>query len=557
MNPSTAPSDDLVVLIRRVLEAEEQLADGTPTHGTEAQNQKAEVLKAIQSAMSTVDRFERGEKAARREWPLNQERVDVMMMDFMAPVLRGLLTPLSNRGDTLEDYWQWRFRWPSGSFRAAKNTPLLLMNACNTSWGTRFIVGYPSLPREFFESQIGVDGQSTRFPMRSHADLPNPPSVTLSQAVRLSSNFPWGFRVRRLKGDDEGDQYVNLLDGGMVDNTGMDTLHEVIRALYFHRDDAGRELLRRIGRRGVVLVEIDSGSKPLGRRLETSHAAGLFEPLSTLNNALYTNADVVKTFYADRIDQYLTQAVLEPFEQVIEEHPEEAPIEFREVVVDPPPLVLHYVFQSQRFLVADDLLEHAENATEHQQVMTAWALGTEEKARVVSRFLFEREFWVPKVAQVEEDIAEAVGLFYELDQERIHFLAERTGSEFSVEVEHFAENPDPEHVERIADLIAQGERLHEQSIPTNDVKSAEPLEIVRLPADALRWNALSPDELGRLDKAELMRVAEEAKLNTQAVDGGEERRADTLRKLKTASKRLRERQSELTSKARFVEQMAN
>ena len=186
----------------------------------------------------------------------------------MAPVVRGALTLGISRGDALRQFWESIFSWHgitnvTGIYANRESSPpapapLLLLNSCNTTWGTRFTIGFPALPQPFFRRDESDASQIlTRFPVRSLSDTLPLYEVPLSYAVRLSSNFPWGFRVRTLA-------KTNLLDGGMVDNTGIDTVYEVFRRL--SESESGRSVMAQMASKGIFILEIDSGGKPRGKR---------------------------------------------------------------------------------------------------------------------------------------------------------------------------------------------------------------------------------------------------------------------------------------------------
>ena len=220
------------------------------------------------SAMAEDGNASPGDSAARGPaWVLNNQFTDSMCMDFMAPLLRGVLTPRSNRGKSLERFWEEKFGWEqfhSESDIAASGSggeqirvpPLVLFNASKVSSGSRFIVGFPPMPEGLeFRTTDEMERYSTtemeilaRNPPESPADLLHPVRLSLAQAVRLSANFPWGLPVTTVQG-------VHLLDGGVVDNTGLDSICEVLERLSKSAD--GRSFARRNGH---------SRSCPLGDR---------------------------------------------------------------------------------------------------------------------------------------------------------------------------------------------------------------------------------------------------------------------------------------------------
>jgi hypothetical protein len=181
-----------------------------------------------------------------------------------------------------------------------------------------------------------------------------------------------------------------MLDGGVVDNTGLDTIYELFQALEWHAASAdspyradAREVLEGLRRRGVVLLEVDAGAKPS----ETTPSrfdplGGPREPLQGLDNASYTNAEVVKQFYVRELRATLARN-LNALKEVVPDVPVSLAA-FNEELA-PKATAVHLVFQCNDYLPGQEV--------QAPEVMTAWALGPRDKAQVVQRFLIELELW--------------------------------------------------------------------------------------------------------------------------------------------------------------------
>ena len=122
------------------------------------------------------------------------------------------------------------------------------------------------------------------------------------------------------------------------------------------------------------------------------------EPLDALNNAAYTNADVAKDRYHNKIQDILTAARQEWIGQKKESLRSKEGLrkinDLAAALATIPPLV-HYTFQCEQFRPDATAQKEffASSAEDIAPVMTAWALGPDEKARVLSRFLVELGAW--------------------------------------------------------------------------------------------------------------------------------------------------------------------
>ena len=349
-------------------------------------------------------------------WVFDSQFVDDMATDFMAPILRGALTPFVSRGEALRAFWEQRFGWHGRASATANtgNAPLVFFNTCNTSWGTRLTIGFPPLPNRFFLGRNPKEASA--FPTLCLADLAPGSAIEMTEAVRLSSNFPWGFRSRRISGTAGS---INILDGGMVDNTGLDTVYEVL--LRLKEIPEGVKVLSQLARLGVVILEVDSGSKPHISRSLRPVRSGLAEPLATYSNTLHTNGEVVKKYYRDGIKQVLKEELQKSIlAEAGKLKSDETQCQIRLLEKDFPEVVLHYTFQCEHFgdglpLAAD---EQGSGAGDRPapSVMTAWALGPREKARVIARFLVELGTWKTQFPDQQSKILEILAAVDEIEK---------------------------------------------------------------------------------------------------------------------------------------------
>lgn len=311
-----------------------------------------------------------GVEGAELDWIVQNRFMDAMCTDFMAPIVRGLITPLSSRDQMLRIFWNTEFGWEgirnSDFRRQMQGTPLAIFNACNVDGGSRLAVGFPPLPRNFIDGQMTRGRARTRNPAQSLADLGQSGATGLGRAVRLSSNFPWGFRVSQLR--QEGTTPVNVLDGGLVDNTGIDTLCEVLRGMT--KSQRGEQLLLDLAMHDSVLIEIDSGAKPA----RSGRSPEVLMPIEGLNNALYTNAEISKAYLLKEMRGFLNDRVQQEAE--------------KDGGAQATDLARGLANHFDVFTFRCESFEQDEPG-----VMTAWALGPEDKARVLARFLVEYIKW--------------------------------------------------------------------------------------------------------------------------------------------------------------------
>ena len=339
-----------------------------------------------------------------KDWVLQSKIFDEMCLDFMAPLMRGTLSPTLDRGDALARFWTHRFGWyDATNFNGYKKPvdqstyqhyhPLVCFNTCDVAYGSRLVIGFPPIPDDLWKREY-EDRKATHARPKPLNELVPGFRVSLARAVRLSSNFPFGFRVSRMElppGDDSDKprEWVHMLDGGVIDNTGIDTIYELFKALEWHADlrhksddqQHATTILESLRKRGVVILEIDAGAKP--SKTTPSNwdlVGGVRGPLQALDNASYTNAEVVKQFYLKEIRRTLSFNLdqLKPLETELK-----VPLaSFREIQSS---TAMHMVFECNHYLPGQE--------EQDQDVMTAWSLGPQDKAQIVQRFLIELEMW--------------------------------------------------------------------------------------------------------------------------------------------------------------------
>jgi hypothetical protein len=243
--------------------------------------------------------------------------------------------------------------------------------------------------------------------------------ATLPEAVRLSANFPWGFQVAQLAVPPAaaGSGEVHVMDGGIVDNTGIDTIAHLLRglAVLARREEVrasqvllgvgallnplpgpdqparlalaayglkplpewcgdwrnpacaglakrAYDVMAKLRQRGILLVEIDSGARPQPPSLLASLFPVAFEPLGALENAAYANAGLSRLQYIDALNSSL-EGLADPTERGV--------VRIAALARGSPTQLVTYT------------CNHAEH------VMTAWSLGPEDKAKILVQFWSE------------------------------------------------------------------------------------------------------------------------------------------------------------------------
>jgi len=335
-------------------------------------------------------------------WFLQRELVDDMCTDFMAPLLRGALHPGRDRAHAVQAFWEAKFGlsetnldWHRDLDRTGR-VPLLLCNVCEVERGSCLIIGFPPLPPRFM-----VDPQRPApFRELQEADIWHQQwcQVRLSEATRLSANFPWGFPVAEINfaagpaaAEDPADtagaaisRSVHLIDGGVFDNTGIGALRYVVEGLdrLAQEPEADRALRHRaaailceLQRRGVVLLEIDSGAKPEPPGTFARLLSGVLEPVRALQNAGYASAEATNQNDVESLQRLLPDPAARRVQEQIRALERHSPASVSSTPrLEPPGNVSRIIVQCNHDRGQDS-------------VMTAWALGPLDKAKVFVRFL--------------------------------------------------------------------------------------------------------------------------------------------------------------------------
>jgi hypothetical protein len=208
--------------------------------------------------------------------------LEPMLVNFNAIAVRGFLDPLTTRGRALSDFWAENFGWSERLGAAeAGEAPLLLVNATLIASGRPLVIGFPSVPQDLLAdgSRDGVlqlaPASADRITRVSLERLDGGAELRVEDAVRLSASFPFGMDSARIEGLDRaipsalrpsGSDVVYISDGGVVDNTGTGTIRELLTGVLGAADrgvPGAREVAEILRRRGVLVVEIDSGAKPV------------------------------------------------------------------------------------------------------------------------------------------------------------------------------------------------------------------------------------------------------------------------------------------------------
>jgi len=337
---------------------------------------------------------------------------DDMTTDFMAPLLRGAIHPAIERGDSVRTFWAGEFGLGGDHAAVAQDgseepqeqtaesekdpmSPLLMLNTCSIDRGGPFVIGIPPLPQPLLSS-VDFDAihQATLGEFRTLHGLRPDWSVSVAEAVRLSSNFPWGFAVssiprpeRQAEEQENAEtvsvndpQAILLTDGGVFDNTGIGAIRALLEGLErMARTETGADgpaakALGRLRERGVILVEIDSGAKPepptASRPLEA-----VFAPFRALGNASYATAAKAKADHYRRIRSLLLPTAGDEIED-----------------------------SAQTPADGDGAAAQAADVAflcnDQDNVMTAWALGPKDKATILARFLTRVQEGLSKTKRV-------------------------------------------------------------------------------------------------------------------------------------------------------------
>ncbi|NVJ23238.1 patatin-like phospholipase family protein [Myxococcus sp. AM011] len=303
---------------------------------------------------------------ADRLWPLSSDALDDMFVDFNAPLLRGVVMPGVSRGGGLASFWSDYLGWPA-SLPEDGSVPLLFLNTASARTGGRVVTGKPPLP-----PRMVSDGTQPEAQARSTSELTTTGDIALADAVRASANFPF---VVDLPGviDAKGHREP-LIDGGVFDNTGLDTFVLLLRGLTDTerwkknpQAQAGIDLFfKQLKARGVLFVEIDSGAKPSSLDENEDTTGPISTPLSALSRSSHAFARDMANYQKAEIGRLLAGKQVSMMQT-------------------------SYAYGDAELAV--DASDAQRQCLEENQdeVMTAWALGPKDKGRLLGQFLWQEE----------------------------------------------------------------------------------------------------------------------------------------------------------------------
>jgi predicted acylesterase/phospholipase RssA len=375
-----------------------------PEDDEAAKKLKAFQRERMQGIAKLCRQIEADPTKSNPRWLLRSVFADDMCTDYMAPLLRGVMLMHLERGESTTKFWEEQFN-PAFSVTnhspANADKPMLLLNATRVQTGRRLVIGFPAVPQGLFAQSVdqpppdrkppGAALPSPLIPIpMSLADFDPDYQMTLAEAVRLSANFPYGFDPGALRlGKDanvaadgsKADEHFTVVDGGVLDNTGMDTLAHLFQAIdrlghgaAAAPKDAVKQkaeaIMLKLRKRGLVILEIDSGAKPGRPNALERQFANVSQPMEAINKAGYVNSILLKHRYQNEIDG----AIL-PWENT------DAPKTEGPSCVD-----LDVPYSQYAWFQCN----HSED------VMTAWSLGPNDKAAILVQFLAEME-WKKKL----------------------------------------------------------------------------------------------------------------------------------------------------------------
>ena len=246
------------------------------------------------------------------DYYIYNRNTDMMCADFLAPLLRGMLYSLSlERGECVAQFWKGHFEWGEDDNLSphSAEAPLVSFNTTIIHEGKRLSIGFPQLlvdPQKLLREDF-VDED-----MESLSDNCPYYKISLSEAVRASANFPYVFEVAYVTRKGEK---IYLTDGGVRDNTGFMALAHILgrirkfatfemKKVKSWREEnkerlkkiiqKAKNIIRIMRKRGVLLVEIDSGAKPDFEKITPYLKSPIERPAIALDLASYTNAQLAK-----------------------------------------------------------------------------------------------------------------------------------------------------------------------------------------------------------------------------------------------------------------------
>lgn len=256
---------------------------------------------------------------------------DAVTRDYLGPIFRGFLVPFSNRGESLTAYWDRMFPWQSiDQTGSDPNKPLLVFGVADIDTGRRVMVGFPRLPVDWYERWRFVptkNGERWVLSDKDHEPYSLSalqrngvhPNVRLTRAARMSSSFPFGFEPTRITVDipephDGLDDRVHFLDGGMVDNTGVDSVLAILSKIDDSQTAGGQQLASELRRRGIFLIEIDAGAGS-SEVAKSGPLSRVTQPFGGFNRGVFASAKRARDRNVDELkDRFGDDFTMEPIE---------------------------------------------------------------------------------------------------------------------------------------------------------------------------------------------------------------------------------------------------
>lgn len=256
---------------------------------------------------------------------------DAVTRDYLGPIFRGFLVPFSNRGESLTAYWDRMFPWQTIDQNASDpNKPLLVFGVADIDTGRRVMVGFPRLPDDWYKRwrfEPTKNGERWVLSDKDHEPYSlsllqrngERPNVRLTRAVRMSSSFPFGFEPTRIAVDvpephDGLDDRVHFLDGGMVDNTGVDSVLAILSKVDDSQTTGGQRLASELRRRGIFLVEIDAGAGS-SEVAKSGPFSRVTQPFGGFNRGVFASAKRARDRNVDELkDRFGEDFTMEPIE---------------------------------------------------------------------------------------------------------------------------------------------------------------------------------------------------------------------------------------------------
>jgi hypothetical protein len=224
-------------------------------------------------------------------------------VDFLAPMYRGFLVPFENRGESLTAYWDQYFHWNRvHQTTVGADRPILVFGVSDIDLGRRVMVGFPRLPGGWYsrwtKDKAGdwttSDKDHAPYSLSSLRYAESKFDIPLTRAVRMSSSFPFGFEptnasVEVPKPAQATTADVHFLDGGMIDNTGLDSVVAILSKIPQSNSLKAKSLAGQLRSRGIFLIEIDAGAGP-GVVANSGPLSRLKQPFGGYNRGVYSAA---------------------------------------------------------------------------------------------------------------------------------------------------------------------------------------------------------------------------------------------------------------------------